>query len=161
MNPQVCFFIVFSLNPQVSFVCILTESTGIFCLCAHWIHRCFLFVFSLNPLNPQVFFWLCSHWIHRWFLFVFSLNPQVFLVLTESKGIFCLCFQWIHEVVCSGKQVLVDIMAQFHAGIGMWVRGPCMRSVWRWATSAVTGRRLLCSRGFAMVTTRAAAFWVC
>ena len=95
LNPQVL-FCVFSLNSQVFFVCVLTESTGGFCL--------------------------------------FSLNPQMVFVcvLTESTGVFCLCSHCIHrclvctgkrsgenEMECRGNQVPVDIVAQFHAGIGM------------------------------------------
>ena len=30
-----CFLFVFSLNPHMFFVCVLTESTGVFCLCFH------------------------------------------------------------------------------------------------------------------------------
>ena len=55
------------------FVCVLTESTGVF-------------------------------------LFVFSLNPQVFFV--------CVCTESTSRSV-GGKQVPVDIVAQFYAGIGM------------------------------------------
>ena len=75
-----------SLNPQVFFVCVLTESTGAFCL------------FSLNP---QIFKNLFrSHSVHRC------------LVCTGKKS-------GENEMECRGKHVPVDIVALFHAGIGM------------------------------------------
>ena len=68
-----------SLNPHLLFLCVLTESTGVFCL------------FSLNPEMLFVCVLTESTGV---FLFVFSLHPYVLFVcvLTESTGVFLFVF---------------------------------------------------------------------
>ena len=89
-----------------------------------------MFVFSLNPhvifcvfsLNPQVFF-VCVLTESTGVFCLFSLNPQMVFVcvLTESTGAWSALGTGAERTRWGvwGKQVPVDIVAQFHACIGM------------------------------------------